>query len=65
MLAVTLNENGISRTQCSIWFETSRWKIKDGVIGIDGDGKLSTNGTWLFVNKPHIYWMKIFLLLGD
>ena len=45
---ITINEQGISRVQCSLTFKNGEgWMIKDG-----DENKLSTNGTWLYVNEP-------------
>ena len=45
---ILISETGVSRIQCSLTYVNGEgWKIKDG-----DDSKLSTNGTWLYVNEP-------------
>lgn len=43
---IRFEDNQLSRLQCTIAFESGSWKLRDG----DGT-KLSTNGTWLFVDE--------------
>ncbi len=43
---IKFDDNSLSRLQCCIVFEDGNWVLKDG----DGS-KLSTNGTWLFVDE--------------
>lgn len=43
---IKFDDNSLSRQQCCIQFIDGNWVLKDG------DGvKLSTNGTWLFVDE--------------
>lgn len=46
---VRINENGLSRVQCIIMCDGSNWNLKDG-----DESKLSTNGTWLYLNDPYV-----------
>ena len=43
---IRFDDNQLSRQQCTITFEKGQWYLRDG----DGQ-KLSTNGTWLFVDE--------------
>ena len=45
---IRFEDSQLSRLQCQIFFDESRgvWLIRDG-----DDSKLSTNGTWLFVDE--------------
>ena len=43
---IKFDDNSLSRQQCCIQFSDGYWFLKDG----DGN-KLSTNGTWLFVDE--------------
>ena len=43
---IRFDDNQLSRQQCTINFQNDKWYLNDG----DGH-KLSTNGTWLFVDE--------------
>ena len=44
---IRFNDTSLSRIQCIIDFIDDKWLIRDG----DGNGKSSTNGTWLFAEE--------------
>ena len=45
---ISIKSNKLSRHQCQIEYKQGFWEV------VDGDGtKHSTNGTWIFIEKPY------------
>jgi hypothetical protein len=57
---IRFEDNQLSRLQCTIAFENSSWRLRDG----DG-AKLSTNGTWLFVDELFPIYDKMIFKAGQ
>jgi len=56
---VKFDDNSLSRNQCSIMFEEGNWVLRDG------DGKPSTNGTWLFVDEYFLIYDNMVFKAGQ
>jgi hypothetical protein len=59
---IRFEDSQLSRLQCQIYFDTAKnaWLLQDG----DGK-KLSTNGTWLFVDELFPVYDKMVFKAGQ